>query len=142
MRSFPRPAPPPDVGLAILRLIIGTIFAAHGAQKLFTFGIAGVTGAFTGMGAPLPAITAPVIAGLEFFGGIALIVGLLTRLVGFALAADMVGAIVITKLSAGLFAPAGFELELALLGGALALALAGPGDFSLDRVIAHRRRRR
>jgi len=141
VRRLARSAPPPDVGLAVLRLVTGTIFAAHGAQKLFVFGIAGATQAFAEMGVPMPQITAPLITGLELIGGIALILGLLTRVFGLALAADMLGAILIVKLGSGLFAPAGFELELALLGGALALALAGAGDFSVDRVVTHRRSR-
>lgn len=141
MRRLARSAPPPDGGLAVLRLVTGTIFAAHGAQKLFVFGISGATHAFAGMGVPMPQIAAPLIAGLELIGGIALILGLLTRVFGLALAAEMLGVIFIVKLGGGLFAPAGFELELALLGGALALALAGAGDFSVDRVVAHRRSR-
>ncbi len=91
------------------------------------------------MGAPLPGITAPLVACLEFFGGIALVIGLFTRLVALGLAADMLGAILIVKLGSGFFAPAGLEFELALLGGALTVALAGPGDYSIDRLLKRRR---
>ena len=133
-----------DAGLAILRLVLGAIFIAHGGQKLFVYGLAGVTGAFTQMGIPMPGVMGPFIAFLEFFGGIALVVGLLTRLAALGLAIDMLGAILLVRLKGGfaILSPKGFELELLLLAGALALALAGAGDWSIDHAIASRRFRR
>ncbi|MDQ2666448.1 MAG: DoxX family protein [Gemmatimonadota bacterium] len=124
------------LGIAILRIITGMVFTAHGYQKVFVYGMAGVTGAFTKMGAPLPTVTGPLIACLEFFGGIALIIGLLTRLVAFAFVFDMLGAMMIVHLANGFFLPAGYEFVLLLLAASLALMFGGPGSLAIDSVIA------
>lgn len=128
-----------DVGLTILRVVTGAIFVAHGAQKLFVYGFAGVSGAFQGMGIPFPGITGPLTGLVELFAGLALVVGLLTRLAGFGLAITMLGAIAFVHLAAGFFAPTGFEFPLALLAATSALAFTGAGRFSLDGLIASRR---
>jgi len=131
--------PRPDAALAALRVAIGGIFAAHGAQKLFVYGIDGVAGAFGGMGIPMPGITGPLTGVVELLAGLALVVGLLTRLAGLGLAAIMLGAIGMVHIGAGFWAPNGVEFPLALLAGATTLALAGAGRFSLDAVLASRR---
>ena len=128
-----------DAGLTILRLATGAIFAAHGAQKLFVYGFAGVTGAFGEMGIPMPGITGPATGLVEFFGGLALVVGLLTRLAGFGLAVTMLGAISLVHIGGGFFAPNGVEFPLALLAAASALAFTGAGRYSVDALIARRR---
>ena len=127
-----------DLGLTILRVIAGIIFAAHGGQKLFVYGFDGVAGAFTQMGAPLPGITGPLVALLEFFGGIALVAGLLTRLAGLGLSGVMIGALVLVHLPAGFFLPNGYEFVLMLLGAASTLAITGAGRYSVDALLAQR----
>src|SRR5262245_59538458 len=96
-----------DLALAVLRAAVGAVFLAHGAQKLFTFGLAGVAGAFTQMGIPLAGIVGPLVAFLEFFGGLALIAGVLTRFAGLGLALNMLGAALLVHAPAGFFLPNG-----------------------------------
>jgi putative oxidoreductase len=91
------------------------------------------------MGVPLPGLMGPFIALLEFFGGIALVIGLLTRLASLGLMFNMLGAIVLVHLKGGFFNPAGVEFPLALAGMTLALVLAGSGAYSVDAVRTARR---
>lgn len=128
-----------DLGLAVLRVITGTIFVAHGAQKLFVYGFDGVAGGFANMGIPFPAIVGPMVGLLEFFGGLALITGLLTRLAGTGLAINMLGALLLVHLPAGFFMPNGYEFVMLLGAGAITLTLSGAGRYSIDALISRRR---
>lgn len=139
-QSTPRTALPNasrlSLGLAVLRVVVGVVSVMHGAQKLFTFGIVGTTRAFAQMGAPLPEITAPLVAVLEFAGGAALILGLLTPLVAALLALNMLVATILVHLPAGFFASeGGYELTLTLLAASVALAFTGPGAYALDTLV-------
>lgn len=131
-----------DIALLIGRLGLGAIFVAHGWQKLFTNGIDGVTAGFTAMGIPAPAVSAWFAALVELFGGAALIVGLAVPLVGLLLTLDMLGALFLVHLEAGLFVTeGGYELVLALAVGAVLLAGVGAGRFSVDALLIGRPRR-
>lgn len=127
-----------DIGLTILRVVLGAIFIAHGGQKLFVFGFEGVAGAFGQMGVPAAGIVGPAIALIEFFGGIALALGLLTRLAALGIGSTMIGAIFLVHLPAGFFAPNGIEFPLALLAAAATLVVTGAGRYSLDGFIGSR----
>jgi putative oxidoreductase len=135
------PASPRQLGLGIafVRIVTGLVFAAHGYQKFFIFGLDGATGAFAQMGVPAPTITAPLVAILELGGGIALILGLLTRLAALGLAINMLGAMALVRLKGGFFMPNGAEYEIVLLVACVALVVAGAGAVSVDEAIARRR---
>jgi putative oxidoreductase len=127
-----------SVGLLALRAAVAAVFINHGYQKLFVYGLAGVSGAFTHMGVPLPGVMGPLIGVLEFFGGIALLFGFLTRFLSLAFVCDMLGAILLVQLKNGF---SKFELEFLLLGASVALLCAGAGRISVDSAIADRQSR-
>jgi len=127
-----------DSALALLRVVLGVTFILHGGQKLFVFGFDGVTGAFGQMGIPAPGFFGPFVAFVEFFGGIAITLGLLTRLAALGIGSTMVVAILTVHLKAGFFNPGGVEFPLSLLASAIALVIAGAGAYSVDAVIAKR----
>jgi putative oxidoreductase len=127
-----------STALVIVRVAVGIMFAAHGAQKLFGFGLGGVIGFFTQVGIPLPVISAPLVTFVELLGGLALIFGLLTRLSALGLGIEMLGAMLLVHLKNGFFLPQGFEYTFVLLAVLVALGLVGPGVYSVDAAIARR----
>jgi putative oxidoreductase len=128
-----------DIGLTVLRVIAGTVWCAHGLQKLFVFGLAGTIAGMEQMGAPLPGLTAPLVMFVQIVCGIAVILGLFARWAAIPLAIDMLSATLIVHVKNGFFNPMGVELTLTLFGCAVAIALAGPGAYSVDGILARRK---
>ena len=125
--------PTVGLGLLLIRVVTGIVFFMHGYQKLVDNGIAATQQGFGMMGVPMPDVTAVVVTFVELVGGAALILGAFTAIVGLVLAADMLAALFIVHIDAGFFAMnGGFELVLLLGAMALGLAIAGPGQYSLD----------
>jgi putative oxidoreductase len=123
-----------SLGIAVLRIVVGIVFLAHGYQKVFKFGFHGVAGMLGHMGIPLPAVAAVVLMIVEFVGGILLVTGLATRLPAALLAIDMVVAISAVHAKNGFFNPGGVEFPLTLLAACICLALSGGGAASLKRL--------
>ncbi len=127
----------------LMRLSAGVIFAAHGAQKLFgSFGGGGLEGTaqwMASIGLEPGYLMALAAGSAEFFGGIALLLGLLTRPAAFVLAMTMLVAVITVHLSNGLFmSNNGYEFGLALLAITSALVLNGGGKLSLDGMLSAR----
>ena len=122
-----------DWALLTVRVAAGIIFAAHGAQKVFgAFGGPGLAGTVQFMG-PIGYLVAIG----EFFGGLGVLFGFLSRFSAAAQILIMLGAIVKVHAANGFFlgAKPGFEFNLALIGLLLAIVIAGPGRFSLARIL-------
>ena len=130
----------------VIRLGLAVIFIAHGGQKLF--GIWGGPGLQATIDAFERSIGVPfyltlIVVVTEFFGGLTVLLGFLTRLAAAGLAVDMVAAIIKVHLANGFFlnwsiTPGkghGYEFNLALLAMSIALFLSGPGKFALDRML-------
>ncbi|TDP01270.1 DoxX family protein [Marinomonas balearica] len=132
-----------NAGIAslILRLPVGIIFMAHGAQKLFGmfggYGLEGTGQWMASMGMEPGYLMALLAGSAEFFGGLALVIGLLVRPASVALAFTMLIAIVTVHFSNGLFmASNGYEYALSLLAVTVSLFFSGAGSYSVDKVIA------
>ena len=129
-----------DLGILILRLGVGLIFAAHGAQKVFGWwggpGFAGWKGAIEGMGLCPAGFWAAVSAYAELLGGLMLAVGFLTPLAAAALVGQGVVMIKRAHWARGFWnAKGGIEFPLVLWVGAVAVAVAGAGVYSVDNAL-------
>ncbi len=114
--------------------MLGVTFLMHGIVK-FQSGIGNIAGWFESIG--LPGFLAYAVAVIELAGGIALIIGLGTRIVSVLIALIMIGAILKVKLAAGFLGSqqaAGYELDLMLLAVSILLALSGSKLFALDKL--------
>lgn len=134
-----------DWTLTFVRLLLGVVFFAHGAQKLLGwfggFGFTATVGAFLKMGMPLAIAYFAIF--VEFFGGLSMIFGLLSRLAGLGIAAEMCGAIATVHYRNGFFMNwygmqkgEGFEYHLLTIAVAVLIMVRGAGALSLDRMIA------
>jgi putative oxidoreductase len=134
-----------DLALALARFILGMVFFAHGAQKVLGWfgglGFSGTVSMFKNMG--MPAALAYFVMFVEFFGGLSLLFGLLSRLAGLGIVAEMLGAIFTVHIHNGFFMNwfgnqkgEGFEFHLLAIAIAVLVMLRGAGAFSLDRAIS------
>ncbi len=132
-----------------MRLVLGVVFFAHGSQKMLGwfggYGFHGTMGFFTQkMGIPAPLAFLAICA--EFFGGLGLIVGLLSRIAAFGIICNMLVAIVTVHFANGFFMNwfgnqkgEGFEYHLLAIAMGLVILIKGAGAFSLDRLLSSRR---
>ena len=134
-----------DWTLTFVRLLLGIVFFAHGAQKLLGwyggFGFTATVGAFLKMGMPLAIAYSAIF--VEFLGGLSLIFGLLARLGGLGIAAEMCGAVATVHYHNGLFMNwngmqkgEGFEYHMLAIAIGVLILVRGSGALSLDRLIA------
>ena len=130
----------------VLRVVLGIVFFAHGAQKMLGwfggYGFSGTMGFFTGM-MHIPAFLAFLAIAAEFFGGIGLLLGLLTRVAAFGIAVNMLVAVVMVHRQFGFFANwsgtqkgEGFEFHLLALAMCAFLLIKGAGALSVDRKLS------
>lgn len=135
-----------NTATAILRLVLGVVFFAHGAQKMLGwfggFGFSATMGYFAAA-MHIPASLALLAIAAEFFGGLGLILGFLTRIAALGIATNMVVAIATVHSAFGFFMNwagtqkgEGFEYHLLVLSMTAFLMIRGAGAFSFDRAIA------
>ncbi len=137
-----------DIATFVLRVLLGVVMLAHGAQKLLGwfggFGFSGTMGFFTGtMG--IPAVFAFLVIMSEFFGSLALIAGAITRLAAFGAGCIMLGATLMVHLPNGFFMNwagkqqgEGFEFHLLAMAIAMALMIKGGGRWSVDGLLTRK----
>ena len=133
-----------DPTLTLLRLALGTVMFAHGAQKALGwfggYGFSGTMGSFTHMGIPAPFAFLAICA--EFLGGLGLLLGLLARIGAFGIVVNMVVAVLTVHLPNGLFMNwagtqkgEGFEYHILAIAIGIAIMVRGAGAYSLDGVL-------
>jgi putative oxidoreductase len=134
-----------------LRLIVGIGFIAHGVAK-WSRGPENFGKLLSYLGVPLPGATAWVVTLLEVFGGLAILIGAFVAIVSIPLIVSTLVAMFTVQVRYGfssvntigltesgpIFGPPGYEINLLYIAALLAIALAGPGAFSIDRWLAER----
>ena len=134
-----------DAMLALLRLALGVVFFAHGAQKMLGwfggYGYGATMGAFTGMGIPAPLAFLAISA--EFFGGLGLILGCLSRIAAFGITCNMIVAVSLVHRHFGFFMNwagtqkgEGFEYHILALAMLATVLVKGAGALSVDRLFS------
>jgi putative oxidoreductase len=140
---------PNDRTLAMLRIVLGIVFFAHGAQKMLGWfggpGFSTTMQLFGEMG--VPSLLAFLAIAAEFFGGLALVFGLLGRVAALGIGINMLVAITTVHLQHGFFMNwagsqqgEGFEYHLLVIAISLAVLIKGSGAMSVDRALMHRLR--
>ena len=135
-----------DCAITVLRLVLGIVFFAHGAQKMLGwfggYGFTGTMGFFTGM-MHIPAVFAFLAIAAEFFGGLGLIFGLFTRVAAFGMFCNMFVAVAMVHHQFGFFMNwagtqkgEGFEFHLLALAITILLMIRGAGAASVDRLVS------
>ncbi|GGF54235.1 hypothetical protein GCM10011519_30180 [Marmoricola endophyticus] len=133
-------APFRDVTLLLARVLLGVVLVAHGWQKLDGGGVAGTADGFAQMGIPAATAAAVFAIGVEVVGGALLVLGVLTRVIGVLVLADMAGAFWYVHRDAGVFvADGGWELVAVIGVLGLALAGTGAGRISVDGLVGRLR---
>jgi putative oxidoreductase len=130
-----------NLGLFVLRLVVGLLFAGHGAQKLFGIfgghGLHGTAGFFEGIGLKPGRLHATAAGLIEFGGGILLALGLITPIASAALIAVMTAAVITVHFPKGVWVTdGGYEYNLVLAAAAFALSGIGAGSWSLDHAFS------
>ena len=130
-----------NLGLLVLRLVIGLLFVGHGAQKLFGIwgghGLKGTAGFFESIGLKPGRVHAFAAGLFELGGGLLLALGLITPIASLVLIATMTAAIATVHYAKGLWSTnGGYEFNLVLVAGVFALAAAGAGNWSLDHALS------
>lgn len=116
-----------------LRLAVGIAFIFHGYPKLTGQSRAQTLQYMKGIGVPGSLVTLAAL--LEFLGGIGLVVGFLTQIIGILIFLEMIGTTIISKKKLGKKYMLGYELDIVYMAAALSLALLGPGTLSIDSII-------
>jgi putative oxidoreductase len=130
-----------ELGLLVIRIVVGLVFMGHGAQKLFGmfggYGLEGTGGFFESLGLKPGRLNAFMAGAAEFAGGVLFALGLLTPLAGAMLIGTMTVAIITVHWTKGMWSTeGGYEYNLVLMAAAFGVVATGPGNWSLDHAFS------